>query len=490
MNRFGNSFKPLTWLMALLLAAFVAGCGSGSSGNNPPGGGGGGGGGGTLTLTANAPSITEPAAGTKALTFVLTLDSAPTAAVTVSYDTLLTGTATSGVDFVAVTAGTVTFIAGQTVATASITVNSDAAAEANETVLVKFSGTSLVADVTGTGTILKNDTAGVTVVLTAGADAPVLTANDDTINTDAAGQLSAADTIAAGDGTDKLSITFTVDTAMTLDDAIFANVSGIDKIVILTTGTGAQTITTGAMFNAAFGAAGVDLDTTSSTGPMGINTSSFAGATTLAATSTTGAQTITTGTGVTTVTSIATTGARTITSTAAVVATVVVTSGDTVGNVITTGAGNDSITMVASGVAAATVGNTITGGLGADTITLAADASVDVIVIADGDSGITVATADSITGFTAANDSLKMGLAGTGANYVEAGVAVADFAAALTAANIALNGTVRYSLQFVTAGLSVTGYLFKDTDGDGTADQVVVLVGIDNTGIDFADIVA
>jgi len=29
MNRFGNIFKPLTWLMAILLAAFVAGCGGG-----------------------------------------------------------------------------------------------------------------------------------------------------------------------------------------------------------------------------------------------------------------------------------------------------------------------------------------------------------------------------------------------------------------------------------------------------------------------------
>jgi len=38
MNRFGILFKPLMWFMAILLAAFVAGCGSG-------GGGGGGGGG-------------------------------------------------------------------------------------------------------------------------------------------------------------------------------------------------------------------------------------------------------------------------------------------------------------------------------------------------------------------------------------------------------------------------------------------------------------
>jgi hypothetical protein len=33
MNRFGSFFKPLMWLMALLLAAFVAGCGGGGDGS-------------------------------------------------------------------------------------------------------------------------------------------------------------------------------------------------------------------------------------------------------------------------------------------------------------------------------------------------------------------------------------------------------------------------------------------------------------------------
>jgi len=45
MNRFGILFKPLMWCMAILLAAFVAGCGSG---------GGGGGGGGSPSPSANA----------------------------------------------------------------------------------------------------------------------------------------------------------------------------------------------------------------------------------------------------------------------------------------------------------------------------------------------------------------------------------------------------------------------------------------------------
>ena len=36
MNRFGNLSKPLMWFMALLLAAFVAGCGGGGGGGAAP----------------------------------------------------------------------------------------------------------------------------------------------------------------------------------------------------------------------------------------------------------------------------------------------------------------------------------------------------------------------------------------------------------------------------------------------------------------------
>jgi hypothetical protein len=78
-------------------------------------------------------------------------------------------------------------------------------------------------------------------------------------------------------------------------------------------------------------------------------------------------------------------------------------------------------------------------------------------------------------------------------NYVEAGAAVASFSAALTAANAALatlNGTSAaaelYSFQFDAAN----GYLFDDTDGDGAADQVIVLAGIDNNEFAHSSIIA
>lgn len=140
--------------------------------------------------------------------------------------------------------------------------------------------------------------------------------------------------------------------------------------------------------------------------------------------------------------------------------------------------------------------NTITGGLGRDGLT--GGAAADTFVIGDTDSGITATTADSILDFVSGTDKLKLGTAGdatanTG-TYVEAGAAVADFAAALTAANVALNtlfgtttsSTEIYSFQFD----GNNGYLFEDTDVDGDADQVIILVGVDNTEIAATDIIA
>jgi hypothetical protein len=143
---------------------------------------------------------------------------------------------------------------------------------------------------------------------------------------------------------------------------------------------------------------------------------------------------------------------------------------------VSTGAGADTITGTGSA-------DTITAGTGADTIT--GGAGADLIVIGDTDSGITVATADSVIGFVTTSDNLSLGLAGdatadTG-NYVEAGAAVASFTAALTAANTALAvlnstsaETTLYSFQWDTTN----GYLFEDSNSDGVADQVIVLVGI------------
>ena len=176
-----------------------------------------------------------------------------------------------------------------------------------------------------------------------------------------------------------------------------------------------------------------------------------------------------------------------------------------------TGTVNDTINL--SGVSLTTAGVSVAAGAGADTITanagggafnfgtgadtFTAGAGTDAITIGDTDSGITVATADSITGFLSGTDTLTLGLIGdntanTG-NYVEAGAAVADFAAALAAANTGLavlNSTsaaaTLYNFQFD----ATNGYLFEDTDSDGDADQVIILVGETNATIAHSDIIA
>ena len=79
-----------------------------------------------ITLTADAPAVLEGNSGSRLLSFTLTLDKAPAQALTLNYESLASGTATPGQDFDAA-AGTVTFAAGQRVATVSVSVYGDLA---------------------------------------------------------------------------------------------------------------------------------------------------------------------------------------------------------------------------------------------------------------------------------------------------------------------------------------------------------------------------
>ncbi|MBD3816847.1 MAG: hypothetical protein IE913_10465 [Halothiobacillus sp.] len=353
---------------------------------------------------------------------------------------------------------------------------------ANNGVLVK--GSSVV------GTALKDTVTTGAVVGTTGDFVSINTgASDDTVKSTAAiiNNTSAANgslKIEGGAGTDTLELT----AAGAMVDASFQYVTGFEKIT--NSGTNqAVDITTGGFFNTNF-AGGVEFSTNSGTANTSINATSFTGNVTAATNvAANGNTTVITGSG----------GDK-----------VTVTSAGTGTVNVETGLGNDTVAMAASAATGTTtidtgvgddtitgvvVDATITGGTGADAITVGA--GVQTIVIGNTDSGITVATADTITGFKAAGaDKLKMGTAGdatagTG-TYVEAAAAVADFAAALTAANTALAAlagtsaaTELYSFQFD----ATNGYLFNDTDDNGTADQVIVLVGIDNTEIDAADII-
>ena len=110
-----------------------------------------------FVLTADAAAITESSDfDERLLTYTLTLDHAPTEAVTINYHTLTTGTATAGEEFTPA-AGTVEFGVGQTVATVQVIVYGDMTFESDETVNVMFSGSGLVAPVTASGLIRPSD---------------------------------------------------------------------------------------------------------------------------------------------------------------------------------------------------------------------------------------------------------------------------------------------------------------------------------------------
>jgi Ca2+-binding RTX toxin-like protein len=143
---------------------------------------------------------------------------------------------------------------------------------------------------------------------------------------------------------------------------------------------------------------------------------------------------------------------------------------------ITGSAGIDTIT-----IGAAAVANTITGGLGVDVLLLGATLA-STVVVGTLDTGDTYATADKITGFTTVVDKLKLGVAGVTANFATANGA-ADFAAAVTAANTAMDSTVKYYLATAIVadlggGAGLESLLFIDADMNGTLDDVIVLVGI------------
>ena len=108
----------------------------------------------------DAPSVAEGGDGdAPKLTFTLTLYPASSDTVTVKYADARTGTATSGTDYTAVTADTLTFAPGETSQTIEVIVTGDTAIESDETVVITLSDVTdaLVSGGTGTGTIENDD---------------------------------------------------------------------------------------------------------------------------------------------------------------------------------------------------------------------------------------------------------------------------------------------------------------------------------------------
>ena len=109
------------------------------------------------TLSIGDASIVEGNSGTKQMVFTVSLSQAATGPVTVKYATA-DGTATAGQDYAA-KSGTLTFAAGETQKTVSITVNGDKVAELNETLALNLSAPTgaTLADGSAVGTILTDD---------------------------------------------------------------------------------------------------------------------------------------------------------------------------------------------------------------------------------------------------------------------------------------------------------------------------------------------
>ncbi len=114
---------------------------------------------GTPALSIGSPSVIEGAT-SATLTFRVYLRPAHTAQVTVAYADAGTGTATSGTDYTALTAGTLTFTVGDTIQTIPVSVTDDSDDEPNETVIVTLSSATnaTISTAQGTGTIIDDET--------------------------------------------------------------------------------------------------------------------------------------------------------------------------------------------------------------------------------------------------------------------------------------------------------------------------------------------
>ena len=113
------------------------------------------------TVGIDSPSVLEGDSGTANLAFTVSLSAASGHRVTVKYADAGTGTATAGTDYTAVSAGTLTFAAGETSKTIAVSVAGDTLDEADETVRVTLSEPSNAAldssKTTGVGTITDDD---------------------------------------------------------------------------------------------------------------------------------------------------------------------------------------------------------------------------------------------------------------------------------------------------------------------------------------------
>lgn len=299
--------------------------------------------------------------------------------------------------------------------------------------------TQTLATVTNSSTVTSGGST--SIPLTTSGDTAVGTAGDDTFDATYDGGI-ATDTLGAGDsvnglgGSDTLNISHLADVAITPPDSLWTGLSNIEKVVLNTTGDGAQTITTGTFFQAAFGTNGVDFKTTTSgAGAITMDLSTFTGAAVLATTSIAGAQVIVTGSGVTSVTAASDAGALDIKGVglATVIATTTGAGAQTIGDAGGSGANLTSVNATASS-GTQTIISTSTANA---TVIATSSSGKQLITTGDGNDTITATAAAGTTNTitaNAGNDTIVAGLGndlitgGLGADQMTGGGGVDTFA--------------------------------------------------------------
>ena len=343
-------------------------------------------------------------------------------------------------------------------------------------------GATQAATITGTGnadSFTANTVASGTAAYNGGA-------GNDTFNATAA-QFGSGNSFAGGDG-DGDTVAFSDTTvSASIADAAFQGYTGVEKLTFAAT-TGDVSVTTGGFFVSNF-SSGVTVEANAlDTGDFTFAAGTFTGPAKITTTATGDSdQTITTGSGADTIS--ATTG-----------------TGGTVGAiVVSSGAGDDKISVSTTGTTAGDA--TVTGGMGKDTIDFAAavanTGAANVIVVNVGAGDSTAAAYDVVSGFDLATAALRSstldfdGTATVAADFT--GSSVSGYSSAeltATAANgiITFQGSAASSLTVdqriaavdslintdnATAAFVYSGntYVFHDS-ASANGDSVVELVGV------------
>ncbi|MDR5900375.1 calcium-binding protein [Halomonas vilamensis] len=407
----------------------VTGEGSGDTGDTDAGQ--------TFSLTASADSINEGASNT----FTVTASQPVAEETTVTFELKIDGESASLEDFNAgeLNPVTVTIPAGETEATFDVVSITADGSEASETYRVEavVNGETLSQQITLLDVV---EGAGQTFDLTTSVDDISGTGDNDTF-TGTRGNGAGPYTFNSGDildglgGTDTLNITTGAE-ASTPPDTLWSDISNFEKVIFKSLGNGAQSITTGANFQAAFGAQGVDVTAQTLLGAIDLTMASFTGTADITTiTEGAGAHSIVTGSGVSTVNATGiSAGAQTINGVG--LTTVTATINDAGNQVIGTTQGDNLVSVKATILAAGdqTIASTSDSNV---TVVASAAAGAQTVTTAGGNDSITTTGAAGNAGTIstgAGNDTIVAGFTtdaitgGTGSDTMTGGGGVDTFA--------------------------------------------------------------